>query len=102
MISYTVELSAAAELDIYFAKTWYESHSLQVAIKFLDKIDLAFQNIRSNPFAFSKLTPKSRYRKYRTPGFPYRIYYFVIESVIQIMAVVHSRRSDKFVRQRLK
>lgn len=102
MTRYRVELSAAAELDIHLAKNWYESHSNQVASKFIDKIDLAFKSISSNPFAFSRLNSKSRYRKYRTPGFPYRIYYYINESVVEIMAVVHFRRSDRFVKARLK
>lgn len=102
MLNYRVVVSVSAELDIHVAGIWYKTRSKQVASKFLDKIDLAFKRIFTNPFAFSRISAKSKYRRYRTPGFPYRIYYYINEPFVEIMAVVHTRRSDKFVNRRLK
>jgi hypothetical protein len=63
MISYSVELSGPAEIDVHVATIWYESRSTQLASKFIDKLTLAFNNISANPFAFSKLSEKSKHRK---------------------------------------
>ena len=102
MISYTVELSGPAEIDVHVATIWYESRSTQLASKFIDKLTLAFKNISINPFAFSKLTAKSKYRKYKAPGFPYMIYYYISNSRVEVMAIVHTRRSNRYIKRRLK
>lgn len=102
MDNYNVQLSNEAELDIHVATIWYESRSTALASKFLDKTEIAFQRIAANPFAFSRLTPRSKYRKYRTAGFPYKIYYYTNVFTVEIMAVIHTRRSNRYINRRLK
>jgi hypothetical protein len=98
---YKVELTELAEDDLRYTSIWYENKSQGLGKKFLDKIVLALSHIQANPLAFSKIAVKSKYRKYRAPGFPYMIYYYEKDKTIYVSAVLFIGRSKKLIKRRL-
>ncbi len=65
-------------------------------ISFLSTID----NIQTNPFTTSYF--KKPVRRRLIVGFPYKVYYLVLNETIFIIGVSHAKRSNAFVKKRLR
>ncbi len=75
-------------------------NKIGLGIEFINQIDKAFHKISINPFAFQKIFKDTR--RYIIGKFPFGIYYLVGEDnkEIQVIAVLHFKRSPKTYRRR--
>jgi len=91
-------LAATAELEQ--AVAWYEQHELGLG----ERLYIAFQEtrlfIRHNPQAGSPYDHKTR--KWRVPGFPYKVVYFDLPDQIVIVAITHDSRRPGYWHKRLR
>ena len=88
----------AAEQDLVEGRDWYESQRTGLGSEFLDVIESRFDHIREFPESCA-----AGYRKVRPAivrRFPYVIYYRILESGVEVLAVLHGRRDPRIWRRR--
>ncbi len=88
----SVIVRKAAEIEIADAATWYEERRPRLGRQFLESIELALAEIAERPAAWPLWQPKSGYRKYVIPRFPFVIFYKSEETGIVVVAVAHAKR----------
>lgn len=93
---------AAEELDD--AAQWYADQHPSLAHRFLDQIRRAERGISAWPLAgtiFHHSHEGTPVRSLRVATFPYRIFYFLDECELVIIAYAHERRRPNYWRHRL-
>lgn len=63
---------------------------------------ISLEKIEFNPFSFSNIKKGCKYRKLFVRQFPYKIYYYVKEQEIIVIAIIHTSRSNTYIKRRLK
>jgi plasmid stabilization system protein ParE len=96
---FPIVLDFRAEEDIDAAAQWYAQQSSELAIKFLEAIDVAFDFIAQFPQASQEID--LGIRRTLTKKFPFFIYYTVDDECVTVFAVLHIRRSPYSWQQRL-
>ncbi len=96
---YKIELSNEAESDFDNSYIYYSVESENVADNFYKIINKGFQDIINNPEGFQKVF--KNVRRYVIKRFPFVIYYRVMESTIQIIAIFHTSRNPEIWKQRM-
>ena len=99
--TYSVVYESKFWLDFDEATDWYGNISVGLVLRFRDemykRIDIAIRN----PFAYRKFA-KSNHRRILFSKFPYKIIYLVEENTIYFLALIHTSRSNKFIKTKLK
>ncbi len=90
-------------LDLKEIKEWYEAVSEQVVDKFKSALLSSELNLIKYPFAFAALS-YNNFRRKIIKGFPYKLIYKVDKpnNEIVVFAVLHTARSNRFIKNRLK
>lgn len=100
-MSYKIVLLKEAEYDLDDAFLWYEMQKPLLGTKFIEYIDKGFQFITFHP----KASPEKIefVRCHIIKKFPFGIYYKLNEEKkeIQIIAVLHFKRNQKMLDQRI-
>jgi hypothetical protein len=99
---YIVEFSEEAGIDADEAGKYYDSQSPFLGLKFIDDIYEASLSIQKNPTAFHYYGNYKTIRRCNLPSFPYSIYYSVTGFKVLFLAIIHQRRSNRYVNRRLK
>ena len=99
-MKYHVSILSEAEVDIDNAYIWYELRQINLGNKFYKKVEESVQFISNNPYC-CKVFYKD-IRRYIIRKFPYAIYYIVSFEYkeIQIVGVIHFKRSSRLIRKR--
>ena len=100
MKHYRIVFTEIAEIDILTGENWYNSQQDKLGDEFISEFENKIKVIQSNPFLFSII--KKDIRKALLKRFPFGIYYFVIDDVINIFAVIHFSRNPKIWNHRLR
>ena len=87
-------------LDLDEAMLWYENEQKGLSLRFFKSFETAIKTIKRNPNAFVEVTPGVKRILLRK--FPYKVFYTVSENTIFILGVFHSKRSNAFIRKKLK
>lgn len=86
----------AALRDIDAATKFYLAESDSVAIGFIDAVEAATDLLRDYPDAGSlRIGQESgiaELRSLRTKGYPYLVFYWVVEDDVEILRVLHASR----------
>jgi len=96
---FSIELSDEAEVDFDKSYEFYFEDSPKVADTFFKQINLGFDNIKQNPKSFS--IAHKDVRRYVVKKFPFVIYYRIVDTVIQIIAVFHTSRNPEIWNERI-
>lgn len=96
---FSIQLSKEAELDFDSSFGYYFKDNPKVANTFFRKINLGFEDIGRNPFAFSVIYKDVR--KYVVQKFPFVIYYQIEKSTIKIVAIFHTSRNPEIWNDRV-
>jgi len=80
--------------------TYYTQESDALGERFYNQLLATLIKIQTNPFTFSYV--KKPVRRCKLSKFPYKIYYTINGNTIFILGVAHAKRSNAFVRRRLK
>jgi toxin ParE1/3/4 len=99
--AYTIEYTNAFWQDIKDVINWYDVLSTNLTNRFLNEIWFAESRISLNPTAFRKVT-RSGFRKISLKKFPYKIFFRTEEKTVFILALIHTSRSNKYIKRRLK
>ncbi|MFV0592811.1 MAG: type II toxin-antitoxin system RelE/ParE family toxin [Draconibacterium sp.] len=90
---FSIELSNEAEVDLDKSYEFYLEESHKVAGAFLKQINLGFKNIKQNPKSFP--IAHKDVRKYVIQKFPFVIYYRIIDTSLQVVAIFHTSRNPE-------
>ncbi len=100
MIQFKIVITPIAEQDIQIGRNWYELQKNELGNEFIEAIETTIHKIKSNPNLFSKIY--LGIRRAMVKRFPFGIYYFVKDDIINIFAIVHFSRNPKIWKQRKK
>jgi plasmid stabilization system protein ParE len=89
-VTVTVRLTDEAERDIRDAALWYERQRLGLGHEFLDQLLLTRDRIAANPEAYQPVHGVIRRAPMRR--FPFSVMYMVLDSEVNILAVMHFSR----------
>ena len=96
---FSIELSDEAEVDFDKSYKFYSEDSPKVADTFFKQINLGFDIIKQNPKSF--LLAHKDIRKYVVKKFPFVIYYRIVHTVIQVIAIFHTSRNPEIWNERI-
>jgi plasmid stabilization system protein ParE len=102
MSNFNVRLNELALEDIAKAEDWYFRRLPGLDEKFINKLRQSLTAISEHPAAFSFIQKNGPFRKYKIQGFPYKIFYSIDDQTILITAIIHTSRSNRYIRRRLK
>ncbi|MGX1025110.1 type II toxin-antitoxin system RelE/ParE family toxin [Flavobacterium sp. CS20] len=95
---FSLQLSDEAELDLDKSYEFYYENNPKVADTFFQRIKLGFENIKENPVTFP--IAHKDVRKYVIKKFPFVIYYRIINTSIQVIAIFHTSRNPEIWNER--
>ena len=87
-------------IDIESAMDWYEHEVFGLGQRFFQSFEHTTFKIVENPYHYSFIT--KQVRRCPVKKFPYSVLYIVKENNIYLLAVVHRRRSNAYIRKRIK
>ena len=100
MNGYILIINPFAQLEIREAKNWYNLQKENLGDEFLYEIKNTIQRIQTKPFQFP--LERREIRKAVLNKFPYSIFFFISESIINVFAVFHASRNPMLWKSRFK
>jgi len=100
MSQYRLIINPFAENDINISKNWYDLQKENLGSDFILEVDNTLQNIVENPRQFPRV--KGKIRRAVLSRFPFGIYYFIKNDIINVFAVFHFSRNPSIWKQRMK
>ena len=97
-MGYQIEVTEAAEVDAEIIYDWYEEQSEDLGEKFILALQDAKQKIQENPFAYAIW--HKEIRRFILKPFSYKLYYRIKNNLITIFLIAHTKRSNKFLKNR--
>jgi toxin ParE1/3/4 len=95
---YTTE--AEAELDA--AAGWFEANTAMGGSSFIDTIEDAVEEIRQLPAAWPVWTQYPRFRVRTLRKLRYRIFYELVDDLVLVVAISHTKRRPGYWLDRIK
>ena len=89
-----IRFCSEAATEIEEALDWYLAKSPAVAKRFHRTLSLLLQDIESDPNRFAKIHLDFQYG--RVAGFPYICVLYAKQGNIQILAIAHTSRTDRY------
>ncbi|MDP2891263.1 MAG: type II toxin-antitoxin system RelE/ParE family toxin [Bacteroidota bacterium] len=93
-------INATAEADLKIASDWYVSHKEGLDRDFIQEIEKSIHRIQDNPKQFACI--RKQIRMSIVKRFPYGIYFYNTDDIINVFAIFHFSRNPKVLRERLK
>ena len=90
--------TSSAKLDLAIARDWYEREREGLGFDFVDEVKVATRRIESNPLEFATVCREARICPVKR--FPYIIVFRILDSVLEILAVIHGHRDPEIWRSR--
>ena len=100
-----LRLETAAATDADEVVTWYDQQRSELGDEFLLEFQACLSRIVQGPLPFAKLEGRPRgseIRRCLMDRFPYLIIYQVRSTEVVVLAVIHTQRSLRAWRKRLK
>jgi len=98
MKQYSLIIHPFAEYDLKIAADWYYLQKEGLDQNFIEEIEKTILRIKQNPRQFAFVRKKMRMAIVKR--FPYGLYYYVTDDVINVFAVFHFSRNPKVWRKR--
>lgn len=96
---YRLIINDSAENDLKIAAEWYASRKEGLDQDFIDEIGKAIQRIQDNPLQFAFV--RKQIRMSIVKRFPYGIYFYIADEVINVFAIFHFSRNPKVLQKQL-
>lgn len=95
-------ISPQAAIEIEEIAFWYETKTPYLGNRFLESVYKCFSKIAESPSVFSFYKTGKPIRKSVMKGFPYTVYFIHSNNKIEILAIIHFRRSKGHIKKRLR
>lgn len=100
-VKYIVSKEALTEIKDISLR--YETEGDFLGERFLNELyNISLEKICSNPYAFRKVRKNSSIRRFVMKRFPYKIFYDTSTLPFKIIAVIHTSRSSRYLKRRLR
>ena len=99
---FLVNLSRLAEMDADEAASWYDGRVNGLGLRFIEDLHQAIRSIQKNSLLPALYKKGSKVRKKSLGVFPYKIFYLFVKKEIFVIAIIHHKRSSKYMGRRLK
>jgi toxin ParE1/3/4 len=99
MAAHRVELLEEALEEARAARLWYAARSPTAALRFMNALDAAIEEIAQHPRRWPEHLHGTR--KYRLNRFPYLLLYRELLDRVQVVACQHARRRPGYWRDRI-
>ena len=86
--------------DAEEAVAYYENKWTGLGKRFYNNFLQSLDDIKANPFTYTHVTKSVR--RHPIKKFPYKVYYLVTNELIFVIGVSYAKRSNAFVKRRLK
>ncbi|MCF8370846.1 MAG: type II toxin-antitoxin system RelE/ParE family toxin [Bacteroidales bacterium] len=93
-----IRISPFAELDLEESVEFYNLQKEGLGHEFAQVVSDIIERIKQNPFQFPN--KYLELRKAKMKGFPFNVFFVEKENVGYILAVFHSSRNPKIIKQR--
>jgi toxin ParE1/3/4 len=91
-MKYSVLIKPEAERDLEYAFYFYEQQRIGLGVELLFAVEAEIKRIERKPLHFQK--KHHEIRRSFTNRFPFAVFYFVQDSVIVVIAIVHTKTND--------
>ncbi len=99
---YNISITNKVESEIDKIGKWYDSKIIGLSIRFYNALDLSFYKLSHIPKSYSFYDIKIGIRKHKLSRFPYIIYYFIEDNTVNILAIIHAHRSNRFIKRSIR
>ena len=99
-MAYELIIKPIVFFDVEEALDYYEQQSSGLGKRFYENFLLTLQNIQNSPTHYAFIYQSVR--RCMIYNFPYKVFYTVTEHNIFILGVAHAKRSNTFIRKRLR
>ena len=99
MKKYKLIINPFAEQDLYDVRKWYNLQKNYLGKKVVQEIKKTIKRINENPFQFP--IEKKQIRKAVVHKFPYSIFFYINNDIINIFAIFNSHRDPKIWQKRI-
>ncbi len=99
-MAYKVVIKPLVFADAEDAFIWYNKQIEGLCNRFYHHFLNTVDTIQAKPYTFSYL--KEPIRCCRMKSFPYKVYFTVEDSTIFIIGLAHSKRSNAYIKRRLR
>lgn len=89
-MTYDLIVRPEAIQDMIEARDWYENRLLDLGSRFIEAVDVALSRIADNPELYA--VGRHGVRRSKLRRFPHVVYYRIVGTTIEILAVLHGRR----------
>jgi len=97
-VTHPLVLRPQARAELLEARAWYDGERPGLGTEFLTEVRAAVALLREMPEAFP--TVHRSIRRVLLKRFPYALYFFLDQSTVVVVAVVHGRRDPAVWRAR--
>jgi len=91
-MSYSILIKPEAERDLQNAYLFYEEQRIGLGLEFLFASEVEINRIQRNPLHFQK--KHREIRRAFTARFPFGVFFFIDNSVIVILGVIHAKMDE--------
>lgn len=98
-MKYSLLVSEMAYKDAIIIFDWYEEKLAGLGNRFINELEIAKADLLNNPLAFA--TWNKSIRRMVMRKFPYKLFYKMYDGKIVILAIIHARRSNRYLKRRL-
>jgi plasmid stabilization system protein ParE len=95
-VVYKIIYLKEARADVIEAKIWYKSQLVGLEKRFAKDVKIALEKLKTFPTSHSIRFQNLRIANLKV--FPYCIYYFVDDDVVAIVAIIHSKRNSRLLK----
>lgn len=97
---FKIVLKPIVLIDLDEAISWYEAEQNGLGEQFFNSFVKAKDKIKKNPHRYPNIIPKVK--RVLLKKFPYKLFYTYTENTVIILGVTHAKRSNAYLRKRLK
>jgi len=98
-MKYSLLVFEIAYEDAIVIFDWYEDKLAGLGNRFIRELEVAKTDLLNNPLAFAKWNKSIRRMVMRK--FPYKLFYKIYDDKIVVLAIIHARRSNRYLKRRL-
>jgi len=98
-MKYSLLVFEIAYEDAIVIFDWYEDKLAGLGDRFIRELEVAKTDLLNNPLAFAKWNKSIRRMVMRK--FPYKLFYKIYDDKIVVLAIIHARRSNRYLKRRL-
>lgn len=102
MDHYKIVIGKAAIDDIQSIAYWYNGQQNGLSDRFNTSLQTCLDEVLKTPDRFALHKGSKLIRKAKLKVFPYYIFYLILQNNIEIVGVIHTARSDKYICNHLK